>query len=339
MIARSGPAFVTRQCSFKKWQSHITPVRFELTGKIEIAKNLAPNRQAMSLIPSESYSFPDHFTTTVIPSRKPKNAEPSQVQLETRPKRPSIVALPNPQPRPAPAAVTVLENSEPVRSKSSLAAPNPALRRANAAPPRIPVGPRKIALPASLKPKVRWNLRAPAMDPAPIAENGAEQLTHEPPAAPAQNVIPMKPARVPQSRRMMPPPGSLVPQNPLPTTAPKPAQIAKVQRPAQSPMVIENPGAGAPSNPQADLFEMFAQSGETALSKRRRKVKMRRFIACEIGAVAILLPLAILGLSHRPDNPGLLWILNISTIASAVAAALIPILFFAFTPTLPEIER
>ena len=84
---------------------------------------------------------------------------------------------------------------------------------------------------------------------------------------------------------------------------------------------------------------MFAQTGETALVKRRRKAKFRRFIVCESVAVGVLLPLAILGLSHRPENAALLWIMNISTIASAVAAALIPILFFAFTPTLPEIER
>ena len=84
---------------------------------------------------------------------------------------------------------------------------------------------------------------------------------------------------------------------------------------------------------------MFAQSGETALSKRRRKAKMRRFIVCESIAVAVLMPLAILGLEHRPENAALLWIMNILTIASAVVAALIPIFFFAFTPTLPEIER
>jgi hypothetical protein len=84
---------------------------------------------------------------------------------------------------------------------------------------------------------------------------------------------------------------------------------------------------------------MFAESGETALSRRRRKAKMRRFVICESIAVAILLPLAILGLAHRPENVALLWIMNVSTISSAVAAALFPIFFFAFTPTLPEIER
>lgn len=167
------------------------------------------------------------------------------------------------------------------------------------------------------------------MDPAPITGNGAGHVPHETLAAPAQNVISMKPARVARPPRMMPPPESLAPQNPAPAVA---------TRPAQAPAVPEHPRPIAASNPQADFFEMFAQSGETAFADRRRKTKMRRFIVCESVAVAILLPLAILGLWHRPDNAALLWIMDMSTIASAVAAALIPILFFALTPTLPEIE-
>jgi len=84
---------------------------------------------------------------------------------------------------------------------------------------------------------------------------------------------------------------------------------------------------------------MFAQNNEATLSKRRRNAKMGRFLACESAALAILLPLAILGMFRRPDNVALVWIMDILTIASAVAAALIPIIFFAFAPTLPEIER
>ena len=56
-------------------------------------------------------------------------------------------------------------------------------------------------------------------------------------------------------------------------------------------------------------------------------------------AVAILLPLATIGIMRHPSNAILTWILNISTIAAAFAAALIPILFYAATPTLPEIDR
>ena len=68
-------------------------------------------------------------------------------------------------------------------------------------------------------------------------------------------------------------------------------------------------------------------------------MKFRRFVAYESAALAVLLPLAIVGLSHPPDNAVWLWIVNISTIASAIAAVLIPILFYAITPTLPEIEE
>jgi len=180
-------------------------------------------------------------------------------------------------------------------------------------------------------------MRAPAMDPAPVAKNDGEQIP-PPPAAPVRNIIQMKPvpplARPP---RVMPQPESLVPQNPVPPP-PKPIAAARTTRPALAP-VGETPRPVAGPNPQADFFEMFAQGGETALSKRRRKAKMRRFIACESVALAVLLPLAILGLARHPDNVALVWIMNILTIASAVAAALIPILFFAITPTLPEIER
>jgi hypothetical protein len=239
----------------------------------------------MSLIPSESYSFPDHFTRTVMPSRRPKNEEPETAPVEMRRQKPSIVALPT----------------------------------------------------LTLKPKVRWNMRASAVDPAPGGNNDGEQLSNEAPARPAQNVIQMKPARPARPPRVMPPPESLVPQNPVPPP-PNPLVVAKPTRPVQA-HLAESPRPVAVSNPQSDLFEMFAQSGETALSKRRCKAKMRRFIACESAALALLLPLAILGLARHPDNVALVWIMNILTIASAVVAALLPIIFFAFTPTLPEIER
>src|SRR5438105_9592341 len=197
MIARGAPAFVTRQCSFKKRQSHVTAVRFRLTGKIEIAKTFSSPWPAMSLIPSESYSFPDHFTSTVTPSRKPKNQEPEPAPLEIRRKKPSIMALPDPTPTPAPVPPVTEENPAPVRNEipaspviredvqpvrtETLAplvipedpepvqtkvpapagppAPNPALKRASAPPPRISEPPKKIALSAMLKPKVRWNNR------------------------------------------------------------------------------------------------------------------------------------------------------------------------------------
>ena len=110
---------------------------------------------------------------------------------------------------------------------------------------------------------------------------------------------------------MMPPPRAEMVQRGIPEPPAEPVAPVEPEALLQVDSAPETARPVATSGPQADFFEMFAQGGETALSKRRRKTKMRRFIVCESGAVAILLPLAILGLSHRPDNHALLWIMNI----------------------------
>ena len=84
---------------------------------------------------------------------------------------------------------------------------------------------------------------------------------------------------------------------------------------------------------------MFAEDGYGVAMKRRREMKFRRFIACEGAALLILLPLVILGLTLNISAPALRWTMNILTIAAAFAAVVIPIAFYAFTPTLPELER
>jgi hypothetical protein len=351
----------------------------------------------MSLIPSESYSFPDHFSVTRTASRKPKNIEPEPEPepLEPPPPKPKIVALPNPEPLAevesefiAPELVAPIVEQKPAPRKIAPPVPIP-LRRASAPPPRVSEAPvRKIALPPSLKPKVRWNNRAPAMNPAPPVVNngngngngasgngngnGTAQI--QPPAPPppiVRNVIQMKAPLPPAPRpqQMFPPPENFVrPVNPVPAPrpappvrsenlAPRPAARVAPARPVPAPKqvprtpakaavqpVYKMPAKPAPRpaaipNPQSDFFEMFAESNENVVLKRRHKEKMRRFVVCEGIAVGILLPLMILGLTVHAQNIALHWILNILTISAAVAAALIPILFFALTPTLPEIER
>lgn len=323
----------------------------------------------MSLIPSESYSFPDHFTTTRAGSRKPKVVEPEAEPeaIEPQPQKPTIVALPNPQPRPMPAPIPVVakENTAPVQ-KVAPPIPNPALRRSSAPPPRIPALPvRKIALAPPLKPKVRWNNRAPAMNPSPpVANNGngngSESIVREVPPLPARNVIQMRPpgppqmlprpdSRAPENPRPVVPesvedqPETLWPQNPLQMAPPeaKPPSPTPKATPAQ-PGPVSRPAAPTPAQlamPQTDFFDAFAESNQAIVWKRCRSQKMRRFIVCESVAVGILLPLAGIGVLFHPENAGLHWILNILTISAAVASALIPIIFFAATPTLPEIER
>ena len=76
-MARGVASLVIRQCNFKRWQSHLVLlVMFGLTGKIGIAKPVAPTRRPTSLIPNESYGFPDHFTRTVLlhPSRRTRSS-------------------------------------------------------------------------------------------------------------------------------------------------------------------------------------------------------------------------------------------------------------------------
>jgi hypothetical protein len=324
----------------------------------------------MSLIPSESYSFPDHFTSTVIPGRRQKQGKAQ--------KKPEIVALPDPEPEIVALADPVAdffaerENGdvqiEPVEVpiqpvKVPIApvpvrpppAPNPALRRANPPPPRIPHTPppvKKIPLPPTLKPKVRWNNRVPAMDPALMRNNGLNgngNGSNEviPPAHPVQNVIPMRPARPARPPQMVPPPTMMKPPTPLsPPALPSAAKVLPVQeqpRPVQAPAAPRpKPKPAAPPavvNPQADFFEMFAEDGYSAAARRRKQMKLRRFIACEAAVLAVLFPLVILGLTLNITSPALRWTMNIFTIAAAVTAAIIPIMFYAVTPTLPEVDR
>jgi hypothetical protein len=335
----------------------------------------------MSLIPSESYSFPDHFTKTVIPSREPKQEKPQPEKIH---QKPAIVALPDPEPEFEPEFEPIIDSENefvedepvelplpvapppPVKQPVPVPRPNPALRRAHAPPPRIPDAPvRKLALPASLKPKVRWNNRAAPIDPATNRNNGNGNGANErlPALPPAENVIPMKAPRpvprppqpvqpprpappaavlqrpVQQSRPVPPPPVLQRPAQPPPPR--KPVAVATQMRPAR-PQPLPAPPKPAPrsvSIPEADFFEVFAENGFEAANKRRRQMKFRRFVACEGAALLVLLPLVILGLTLNINAPALRWIMNILTIAAAVAAAVIPIGFYAFTPTLPELER
>jgi hypothetical protein len=270
----------------------------------------------MSLIPSESYTFPDHFTTTVTPSRKPtekkppvelkvvapaeeiisRNEEPAEIQkrqrrslsslLKRAGRRHEVASLPEPEPAPeeiAPRAPT----------------PKPVLRVETMRPPQ----PSQVA-PVSMKP------------------------------VPVRNVIPMQVAPAPPQIAVARAP-IVRPQpqpQPAPTTPPKMARPLAAPAPPTRAHTLD-------LSHQPDFFEMFAQNNDQTLLKRRRKMKMRRFIAYESIAVGVLLPLAFVGLTRQVTMPVLVWIVDILTIAAAVAAAVIPIAFFALTPTLPEIER
>ncbi|HST29398.1 MAG TPA: hypothetical protein VLK27_00995 [Chthoniobacterales bacterium] len=314
----------------------------------------------------------------MTPSLRQKQEKPQPQKLR---KRPEIVALPDPEPEPEPiiAAEPTVEPEimseiwEPevpeIKAPPPAPKPNPAVRRAHAPPPRIPEVPvRKIALPATLKPKVRWNNRAPAMDPSGNHNgngngNAATELP-APPLPPAQNVIPMKaprpalplPAPLPRPPQAVAPravpvvPRAVTPVAPRPVMQPAPIQPQLPRKPAPAPTYmrpVQPRPAPAPrklappvvSSPQADFFEMFAENSYESANRRRREMKFRRFLACEAAALLILLPLVILGFTLNISAPALRWIMNILTIASAITAVVIPIIFYAANPTLPELDR
>jgi hypothetical protein len=75
---------------------------------------------------------------------------------------------------------------------------------------------------------------------------------------------------------------------------------------------------------------------EVSPFESQRRSKLIGFIITEAAAVGVLLLSGAFALSLRLPDPALAMSLNILTIVAAVAAAAIPILFFALAPTLPR---
>jgi hypothetical protein len=81
---------------------------------------------------------------------------------------------------------------------------------------------------------------------------------------------------------------------------------------------------------------------ETNISNQnrdRRRSKLLGFIIAETVAVGVLLLAGVFVLSARPVNSMIITTLNVVMLAASGSAAVIPILFFAFTPILPRGPR
>jgi len=216
----------------------------------------------MSLIPSESYSFPDHFTRTVSHSRN-QNGEKS---------------------RPSPVK---------------------------------PEAPRqKSPLPWPAKPQEPQNL-APAL-PSPVA--AVRNSTSLPPANSVSDVS----------------------QSGTTARSVGLAEFMRILQASSQPVeIVDAPQPSAPVPTLVDQeadFDMFAPQVERLPERRRRSPKFIRFMTCEAVAIGVLIPLAIIGLSRMFTDPTLVMLINIFTIAAAVVTAIIPIIFFALGPTLPQDE-
>ena len=74
-------------------------------------------------------------------------------------------------------------------------------------------------------------------------------------------------------------------------------------------------------------------------NRSRRRSKVLGFIIAETVAVSVLLLAGTFVLAARPVNSMVITSLNVVMLAAAGGAAIIPILFFAFTPLLPRERR
>jgi hypothetical protein len=72
---------------------------------------------------------------------------------------------------------------------------------------------------------------------------------------------------------------------------------------------------------------------------QRRRSKLIGFIIAEASAIGLLLIAGAFAVLLRQPDPALALLINIATIAAAVAVAIIPIIFFAIAPVLPPDNR
>jgi hypothetical protein len=239
----------------------------------------------MSLIPNESYSFPDHFLRAQSRARaqhQKNSAAPAKKPRESTPSRP-VVRAPAPIER---APVAVERPPAPVDRPLASVEPAPApIARAPVPIIRAPVTPpRAAAPPVKVKPNVR--------------------------------------------------PRGLTPR---PTAAAKPARPAFVPRPASQPKIAKSARHEAAPAVEEFQFDLFPEKTHRRANRPHRG-KLLRFFLFEGLAALVLIPCAILIFLRYLTDPTLITVTNIAAIASAIALAIIPIVFFAIGPTLPRGE-
>ena len=125
----------------------------------------------------------------------------------------------------------------------------------------------------------------------------------------------------------------------VPSAAALPARIEH-GRPQKLKGVMRVTPAVYADVPRAREVEQKAAPGLDFESrpKGRRRHGWLRFMVVELSAIAMLVPAAMLALSHYFADPALVLMLNIVTIIAAVFVVVMPIIFFALAPTLPHGE-
>ena len=337
------------------------------------------NAHKMALIPSESYSFPDDFVLTIGSARKsvsqpvvpPPVPEPLEEKVEPPVIDPAVaqeIEMPaNDEP--------VLPAVEPEQVQAPMKQAPPAVQNRVFIPSVVPATlKRKIrwnarvtspqaASPANgtpgISPTNEVQLRSaphlaslpkPKPDVRPqISLIQPVPAESERPPAPAS--MPFVPDSIPEARIVESPSADLM-QTLLSRALFASAKPVENGAPLRNEAVPVATDIYTPENIQPAVFveaddrhEDFAplslndEQSAQASTRRHYSPKMRRFLFCEAVAVGILVPFAILGLLRVFHNPAVIALIDVITIAAAVSATVMPIMFFAVAPPLPRGEE
>jgi len=191
-------------------------------------------------------------------------------------------------------------------------------------------------VPVKAKPDVRPKISFPP----PIA------FESEPPAPPAAEPLSPDPLP-PESRTVEAPSADLIQtllaralfasSEPMQAAAPVAAEPLPVTREFRPP--TNGHFAVVPQKPHNAPAPRQLPEQRPVPERKRSNPKLRRFLISESIAVGVLIPLAILGLLRVFQNPILIAVIDVITIAAAFAATLMPILFFAVAPSLPRSDE
>ena len=244
----------------------------------------------MSLIPSESHSFPDLEEGARSKQPKRESSPEDSAEPEKNPEMPPEV----------------------IKEE----APDPNINKTEEDRPTAPVGSIKTAHPTQpLPPK-----RTKPVTPTDLIINKTEE---DRPAAPAGSIKTARPTQPLPPKRTKPV---------TPTVPVVPDQLGGSKQPAAG---HNKPKSVPISTAEEDVSNYGVAGEQTRSAHRRRRNKLIRFVFFEGVAIAALLVFAKLEVRERFSGNSLTYLYGTAMFLSALAAAVIPVIFYALPPTLP----
>jgi hypothetical protein len=274
----------------------------------------------MSLMPSESWSFPDNFRAAL---------RPALAVLEKQ----NISPLP-------PAASKLVWKAVPVESSKPPLPPveSESVRKA------VPIESSKPALPPmESEPVQKVDPVEPSKPALPPVES--EPVRKADPVEPSKfKVVPRAKVRFSKAQSLEAsknggadhPSFQSIPANDQKQEQ-EIAACAMVRSEEPTRLNAASTGEVQPE-PNPLLVRPFPLS-PPSFPSRRPGSKLFRFLLCEALAISALVALAMLGISHRITDQTLALLINILIIAAAAAVATIPIILFGRGETVPRRER